>query len=150
MNAPPHTRKNITLLRRFVVILYDGLLLFAVLFFASIPVVAGFSITYESSFYPLYIFYIYGIGFLYFGWFWTHGGQTLAMKTWKTRLVGYNQADVTWLQAARRYLSALISWLCLGLGFLWSLFRQDNATWHDLFSGTSLVSSNEPLNKSGR
>ena len=148
MSVHPPTTKNITLLHRFVVILYDGLLLFAVLFFASIPVVAGFSITYNSPFYPLYILYIYGVGFLYFGWFWTHGGQTLAMKTWKARLVS-SQGDVTWLQAAKRYLVALISWLCLGLGFLWSLFRQDNATWHDLFSATRLVSLNEPMNKSG-
>ena len=148
MKTAPPTEKNITLLRRLGVILYDGLLLFAVLFFASIPVVAGFSITYDSPFYPLYILYIYSIGFLYFGWFWTHGGQTLAMKTWKARLVS-KQGEVTWLQAAKRYFAALISWLCLGLGFIWSLFRQDNATWHDLFSATRLVASNEGPNKSG-
>lgn len=129
---------NISLPRRLIIIFYDSVLLFAVLFFASIPVAVPFNITYESPWYFAYVFYIYVIGFIYFGWFWTHGGQTLAMKTWKAKLVS-SSGQITWRQALLRYLVALISWLCLGLGFIWSLFRKDNATWHDIASGTQLV-----------
>ena len=143
MNDNSAKPKNVPLLRRLVIILYDSFLLFAVLFFVSIPVVVLFSITYDSPLYPLYLFYIYSVGFLYYGWFWTHGGQTLAMKTWNARLVS-NQGDVSWLQAARRYITAMISWIFLGMGFIWSLFRQDNATWHDLLSSTRLVCLKKP------
>lgn len=129
---------NISLIHRLAIIFYDTLLLFAILFFASIPVVVPFNITYGSPWYFAYVVYIYLIGFLYFGWFWTHGGQTLAMKTWKARLVSHS-GQISWRQALVRYIAALISWLCAGLGFLWSLFRKDRATWHDLASRTSVI-----------
>lgn len=129
---------NIPLPRRLVIIFYDSMLLFAVLFFASIPIVVSFKITYGSPWYFAYVLYIYVVGFIYFGWFWTHGGQTLAMKTWKAKLTS-NSEQINWRQALLRYLVAFLSWLCLGLGFIWSLFRKDNATWHDLASGTRLI-----------
>ncbi len=129
---------NISLLRRLVIIFYDSLLLFAVLFFASIPIAVPFNITYGSPWYFAYVLYIYVVGFIYFGWFWTHGGQTLAMRTWKAKLVSSSG------KALLRYLVALLSWLCLGLGFIWSLFRKDNATWHDLVSGTQLIRLDAP------
>lgn len=130
---------NISLPRRLVIIFYDSLLLFAVLFFASIPIVVPFKITYGSPWYFAYVLYIYTVGFIYFGWFWTHGGQTLAMKTWKVKLTS-NSGQISWKHALLRYLVAFLSWLCLGLGFIWSIFRKDNATWHDLVSGTRLIS----------
>lgn len=152
---------NIALPRRIAVIVYDALLLFAILFFTSIPVVTVFSITYDSPLYPLYLLYIYLVAFLYYGWFWTHGGQTLAMKTWKTRLfTPYGQ--VNWLQAGKRYLSAslvtaipllllskadhiifhLLLIACLIGIYLISVFRDDRATWYDLFSDTYLRMAN--------
>lgn len=44
----------------------------------------------------------------YFIWFWTHGGQTLAMKTWHLRLVRRDGGPVPVGRAAARYLA---SWL---------------------------------------
>jgi len=43
---------------------------------------------------------------LYFLWFWTHGGQTLAMKTWHLRLVASNGHPLSLKQALARYLAA--------------------------------------------
>ncbi|MEJ1377571.1 MAG: RDD family protein, partial [Candidatus Sedimenticola sp. (ex Thyasira tokunagai)] len=34
---------------------------------------------------------------------------------------------------------AIISWLALGLGFLWLLVDRKNRTWHDRLSGTRLI-----------
>ena len=48
---------------------------------------------------------------VYFGWFWTHGGQTLAMKTWRIRLVNANGGGIQPLQALLRY---LLAWPSLG------------------------------------
>lgn len=47
---------------------------------------------------------------LYFIWFWTHGGQTLAMKTWHVRLVSEQGLPVTLMQAMQR---SLMAWLWL-------------------------------------
>ena len=44
----------------------------------------------------------------YFVWFWTHSGQTLAMKTWQIQLRRADGGRVGALQAGLRY---LLSWL---------------------------------------
>ncbi|NEX61824.1 RDD family protein [Noviherbaspirillum sp. 17J57-3] len=51
---------------------------------------------------------------LYFVWFWTHGGQTLAMKTWRIRLITENGGSLPWQRALARY---LLSWLWILPGF---------------------------------
>lgn len=44
----------------------------------------------------------------YFLWFWTHGGQTLAMKTWHLCLLSQRGGPVSLRQALGRF---LLSWL---------------------------------------
>lgn len=127
------------LARRLASIIYDLLLLCAVLFAASIPVTMGLGIPYGHPLYIGYVVYIYTVIFLYFGWFWVHGGQTPAMKTWNIRLVETGGTNVSWKQALIRFLGACASSLLLGVGFLWSLIRKDKASWHDLLSETQLI-----------
>lgn len=130
----------ISLWRRLAVIIYDGLLLIAVVIAALIPITVGFRITYGSPLYPIVVIpYIYGVAFLYFGWFWTRSGQTLAMKTWKVGIESDEGGPITWKQAGVRYIVAMISWAAVGLGFYWSLFHKQKATWHDLASSSRLV-----------
>ncbi|HEY2928896.1 RDD family protein, partial [Piscinibacter sp.] len=43
-----------------------------------------------------------------FTWFWSHGGQTVAMKAWHVRLVDRHGAPVSQARALARY---LLSWL---------------------------------------
>ena len=81
------TNEPVGLLRRFGAIFYDALLLIAVLFFASLPIAVPLNITIEHPWYSYFVAYIYLVSFLFFGWFWTHGGQTLGLKTWKSQLV---------------------------------------------------------------
>lgn len=50
----------------------------------------------------------------YFGWFWTHGGQTLAMKTWRVRVVTRDGQALRWPHALLRYLLAWL-WFIPGL-----------------------------------
>jgi len=45
---------------------------------------------------------------LYFTWFWSHGGQTVAMKAWHIRIVDAHGAPVQRGRAVARY---LLSWL---------------------------------------
>ena len=52
---------------------------------------------------------------LYFTWFWSHGGQTLAMKTWRLRLVRSNGDPLSLALAVIRY---VLSWLPLVISLL--------------------------------
>lgn len=76
---------------------------------------------------------------LFFGWFWTHGGQTLGMRSWRIRVITLDGENLSWKHATSRYFAALLSWFSLGLGFLWVLFDRDNSSWHDKLSGTRLI-----------
>lgn len=79
------------------------------------------------------------MAFAFFGWFWTHGGQTLGMRAWKIRVETFDGRQLNWQQAFFRYIAAIMSWLFVGVGFLIALFDPDELTWHDRFSRTRLV-----------
>ncbi len=120
-------------------IFYDCLLLLSVFFFFTLillPATGGEAI--ESGNIP-YEIYLVLISYFYFLWQWTHGGQTLGMRAWNIKLVGDKDITVTWPDASRRFFLAMISWLMFGAGFLWALFDQNRAAFHDRYSRTRLV-----------
>ena len=131
--------------QRLMAMLYDGLLLVGVWFIASIPVIifatrAGWQ---NLPGFRLFLqLYLLAVAFLFFAWFWTHGGQTLGMRAWKLRLVTSENQMPNWRQCLTRYITSLISWVCLRLGFLWVLFSEDKLAWHDRLSGTRLIRTN--------
>ena len=123
---------------------YDSLLLFAVLFsatFVLLPFTQGEAIAPNNL---LYTIYILTVSFAYLGWFWTHGGQTLGMRAWGIRLVGDRRTAVTWRRSLARFAGALLSWIPCGLGFLWVAFDRDKLAWHDRLSRTRLVNEHRP------
>ena len=127
------------LARRLAAIAYDTLLLTAVLFVATavlLPVTGGEAIRPGSGWYPAYLV---AVSFGYFGWFWTHGGQTLGMRSWRLRLVSAGGNGSNWLQALVRFVAAGFSWLTFGAGFFWLLVDPERLTWHDRISATRLV-----------
>lgn len=115
-----------TLRRRLACMLYEGVLLFGVLsastavYLAARPAVrlAGLDSTLAMQ---LWSFLVLG---LYFVWFWQRNGQTLAMQTWRIRLIDASGAAPGWKRAALRYLLAW-SWLppAAALGHLLGLVR---------------------------
>ena len=136
----PDSHEPASLSRRLGAIFYDALLLLALLMLGSflyVPI-AGRVLPAPLG-RMLYQIFLFMIGFLYFAWFWTHGGQTLGLRTWKLRLVARDGGSITWPQATQRFALALVSWLCLGLGFLWVLVDREKLAWHDRFSGTRLI-----------
>ena len=76
---------------------------------------------------------------IYFLWFWSNGGQTLAMKTWRIRLVTHDGQAVRPAQALVRYLLCWPSVILGGAGILWALFDRDQLFLHDRLAGTQLV-----------
>ncbi|MCX4187701.1 RDD family protein [Methylophaga sp. OBS4] len=127
------------LFRQLMVMLYDLLLLLSALFLATvIPVVINGGQAIGAS-NPLFLFYLLMVSLFFYGWFWTHGGQTLGMRAWKVYLIGQQQREVTWKQASLRFAAALVSWLCLGLGFWWQWLGKDKQSWPDMISQTQLI-----------
>lgn len=99
-----------SVLRRCGALVYDTLLLCAILLVATVivlPFTGGEAVEAGN---PLFSGYIFGICFLFFGWFWTHGGQTLGMRAWKLRLQRSDGAPVAWWQALLRFFLASL-WL---------------------------------------
>lgn len=88
---------------------------------------------------PLFQFYLVALAGLYFVWQWLHGGQTLAMKTWRIRLVTRAGAPLGLRHALARYLFALAGVVLLGLGFLWALVDRERQFLHDRLAGTRIV-----------
>jgi uncharacterized RDD family membrane protein YckC len=119
-------------------VVYDALLLLAVLFLATallLPFNAGEAFTSGQIFYPAYLF---AISFGFYGWFWTHGGQTLGLRAWKLKLLTPDQKPISWRQAFLRFSAALLSWTLFGLGFMWIMIDKKKYSWHDHLSKTAL------------
>lgn len=83
----------------------------------------------------LLVFALFG----FFAKFWTHNGQTLGMQVWGLRVQNRDGSAISLLQALLRFMIAIASWLCLGLGFLWMLWDKDKRTWHDRYSESQVV-----------
>jgi len=134
-----------SLFKRLAVIGYDGLLLIAILFISTaltLPLNDGEAITNQHPYFPFLVIYWFFISFIFYGWFWTHGGQTLGMKTWNLELISANNKKITWKQAFVRFCCAILSVLLFGLGFFWSLFNEKKSTLHDIVSNTVLIDKN--------
>jgi uncharacterized RDD family membrane protein YckC len=144
--------------------LYEGTLLFGVVFIASY-LFSALSQTRHAldnrHLQQAFLFVVLGI---YFTWFWSKG-QTLAMKTWHIRVVDSQGRALTQRRALLRYLlswlwflppltlsallqaSALTSLtLLVGWILLWialSRLQPERQFWHDVLAGTRLVDARE-------
>jgi uncharacterized RDD family membrane protein YckC len=124
---------------RFGAIVYDGVLLFGILFITSwlFTVLTG-DATRGPGRLAHQAFLTVVIG-TYFVYCWRRSGQTLAMKTWGLRLVTTSGQVPTLGQAIGRYVLALAGLLCLGAGFLWAAVDRDRQFLHDRLMGTRIV-----------
>lgn len=76
----------------------------------------------------------------YFVWYWTRQGQTLAMQTWRLRIV--NATDGRSPRATTAWLRYVLCWPSLwffGIGVLWALIDRDRQFLHDRLAGTCIV-----------
>ena len=104
--------------RRLAALVYDGLLMFAVLVIASaltLPFTAGKGTTHYS---PALTVYFLGVIFLFNGWFWTHGGQTLGMRAWRIQVLKHDGTAVDWKHALYRFLVSLPFWALIVMTLL--------------------------------
>jgi len=118
--------------------LYESLILTAVLFIASFIFHLVFRDTSSIFFRPAFQLYLLLVAGVYFTWFWTHGGQTLPMQTWKLRVVNADGQRVRLKEALARYLFAVIGIFFLGCGIIWALLDRDHLFLHDRLAGTRI------------
>lgn len=122
-------------LRRLAALVYDSLLLTAVLMVASF---AFLRILGDATHPPLrYVFQVYLLLLcaLYFIGFWLKGGQTLAMRTWRFKLLSASGEAVSPRQAILRFCLAPFGLLL----FWWAWLDRDGSFLHDRLAGTRLV-----------
>ncbi len=152
------------LVPRLACFIYEGVLLFGVL------MISGYlfsSLTQQRHALQgrhglqAFLFIVLGI---YFVWFWSRGGQTVAMKAWHLRLVNRDGSAVSQARALCRYLlswlwfmpALLAVWLAdlhspgtaftlLGAGVVAYAFlarlHPSRQFWHDVVCGTQLITS---------
>ena len=103
--------------RRLASMAYESLLLLGVLSVTfMLPHLAlgmGFGIVLPGWLSISHVFLVLGA---YFLWYWHHGGQTLAMQTWKIRLSTPSGAQPSLARLALRYVLAWPSLIYLGAG----------------------------------
>lgn len=83
--------------------------------------------------------YLWAVAGAYFVWCWHRGGQTLAMRTWRLRVVDREGDIPSWSRAAMRFLWATLGVLGAGIGFVWAFFDRDGLFLHDRLAGTRVV-----------
>ena len=154
-----------SLVRRMTCFTYEAMLLFGI---GLIPGALGaWFVAQTGQKHPLQsetALQFFGLVFygIYFVWFWSARGQTLAMQTWHIRLVTVAGAPVTQARALARYAACCIGWfvpasvasalmrlspwtslaaVALGIAAyaLLSRLEPDKQFWHDRLCGTRLV-----------
>jgi len=151
--------------RRMACWLYEGMLLFGVVFIAGY-LFGTLSQTRNAMdnrhALQAFLFVVFGI---YFVWLWSKG-QTLAMKTWHIRVLDLAGQPLSQGRALLRYLwswlwfmpSLVVSWwfelkngeafvIIIGWVAIWAIlsrFHPRQQFWHDALAGTQLVDISPP------
>jgi len=143
MTSDTQKLKKAPLLRQLFAMFYDSLLIIAMLFIATAILLSfnsGEAITADKSpFYPVFLLLLV---FIFYGWFWRNGGQTLGMKVWKIKIIHESGYLPNWQHSFVRLFFALLSMAVVGLGYWWTLFF--GYTWHDKLSHTLIIDIREP------
>ena len=158
--AAPLNLQAARLIRRMACWMYEGILMFGVVFIAAY-LFGTLSQTRNAMdnrhALQAFLFVVFGI---YFTWFWAKG-QTLAMKTWHIRVVDRDGRPLTQRRALLRYVCSWLWFLpplaalapfslpggeatviVLGWVAVWAVlsrFHPQQQFWHDALAGTRLV-----------
>lgn len=124
------------LMRRLMAMVYDAFLMIAIMFAISAVAVAvnrGQAVSHPFDYLIWAI-----VPPCFYGWFWTHGGQTLGMSAWKLKLHAIDGGSITLKAVLHRLLWAVITLIPFGVGFIWLLFDRDKRTLYGRLSSTRI------------
>ena len=125
--------------RRLLVMLYDALIVLALMMLATGLLLVFYNQRLTAGKDIAYTIYLIVIWLTYLIWCWRNGGMTVGMRSWGVRLVSEDTPRLTWSRCAIRFFVSLASALPLGAGFFWALFDPARRTWHDRASQSHLV-----------
>jgi uncharacterized RDD family membrane protein YckC len=143
--------------KRLAAMAYDCLVLFGVLFLAGslyraialllMPATGDATVSTGDVIHqiqpaasgPIYQLYLVLVVYGFFALFWHSSGQTLGMLAWRLRIQDPEGYSISWNQVLRRFLGAILSWACLGLGYWWILLDSNKQAWHDKLSNSEVV-----------
>lgn len=125
--------------RRMGGVLYEALAVTALWMLASAIVTALFGSATDGAPRALLQLLAFATVSGYFIWCWSHGGQTLAMKTWRIRVTDDQGGALNATAALRRYLLACAGVGLAGIGLWWALWDAEGQFLHDRLGGTRLT-----------
>ena len=150
--------------RRIAALPYEGMLLLALIVIAAFPVAGLKGATLSGAPHVIFQTYLFCVTAAYFTWCWRHGGQTLAMKTWRFRVVDATGRALSFKRALSRFICAMIFYgpACVGVALLffpdrvsrviamwaflplaatilWARHDADRQFLHDRLAGTRLI-----------
>jgi uncharacterized RDD family membrane protein YckC len=152
-----------TIKRRLLCMMYESICVIAVLFLGSLPIAMIYGFATEGTRHAANQLYLLVLLGTYFTWFWVRGGQTLAMRTWRIRIVAKDGRLLTLPQSVKRYvvvalfiLPALITlvvfskyrskvpwalFACVPMiaTFLWARFDRERQFLHDRLAGSKQI-----------
>jgi uncharacterized RDD family membrane protein YckC len=106
INTTPMINATPTIARRMIAMIYEVFLLFAVVFLAGLVFDIATQTREAASVRHFRQVLLFLVMAAYFVHFWTREGQTLALKTWRIKLIKPGQAQVSRRIACARYLLA--------------------------------------------
>jgi uncharacterized RDD family membrane protein YckC len=124
--------------------IYEVLMILALVFIATFPFLAVLGDSTQGWRRHLLQLWVLAVCGAYFVWFWSRGGQTLPMKTWRIRVVRFDGAPLGAGRALHRYVLAVLGLAAAGAGFAWALVDRDRQFLHDRLAGTALVEVSAP------
>ncbi len=140
----PDSPRAPSLARRAACMVYEALILAALLLVATFPYLAVAGDSTAGLRRHLLQGWVLGVAGAYFIAFWARGGQTVPMKTWRIRLEREEGGRVGLVRAAARYVLALLGLATLGAGYFWAFLDRDGQFLHDRLAGTRLVDARLP------
>ena len=98
---------KVGLFKMLLVNFYDLILLFAVLYFFTIPIIllSKGNAVLDNIFYQTYLIVII---FLYYAWFWKKYNQTLGMRIWKIKIYSRYSLEISYMQSLKRIIVSLL------------------------------------------
>lgn len=132
-------------MRRLGGVLYESLAVLALWLLASAVITTLFGNAGQGAARLLLQGFAFALVSSYFLWCWTHGGQTLAMKTWRIRVVDESSRQLTAATALRRYLLACAGLCLAGIGLWWALLDREGQFLHDRLAHTRLIQLEKPV-----
>jgi uncharacterized RDD family membrane protein YckC len=130
--------------RRFAALLYDAVLLLALLVvFTSGAVFLNQRRAIEPATAGAWV-YLYRAGLIgviagYYVLNWTRSGQTLGMRAWHLRAVSESGMPLGWRAALLRFVCGALAWAPAALGVLWLYVDPDRLALHDRLSRTRIL-----------